>query len=196
MKSLRLELFAGTLTSAPGDTVVVPVPTNERPLRADAGLVDWRLRGEISQQLLSNAVTGALHEAILLPAPPPLMGTRLMLIGIGPCETLPGRGVQDAFRDIAQRLLALRSDRAVMALPKAIDLTQDAGAALRGCLQILSVRRGAGDLCLLFPGTPTSVRALSDALDEVSDDARRRQVHLGLSWNGTAPDSEDDWAHA
>jgi len=178
MKGIELEVVEGPFSQISADTFVVPVPSNERPLRGFAGQLDWRLCGRISEALRAGTVSGAPHEALLLPAAPPLHATRLMLIGIGLAETQPGRGVQDAFRDLSSRLLALCAERAAVLLPAAIDLVQDAESALRGCLQSMSSFRGEGVLRLALPGDRQLARSLWRAAENLLDDASRRQVRL------------------
>jgi len=78
VKRLELVLFRGRASRAPGDTLVVPLPSDERPLRGDAGEVDWRVCGSISRMLLNGEVTGAPGEAILLPGLRPLRVVRML----------------------------------------------------------------------------------------------------------------------
>ena len=51
MRRLELSLFADEVTEVPSETVVVLVPTDERPLRGDAARIDWRLDGQLSELL-------------------------------------------------------------------------------------------------------------------------------------------------
>ena len=96
MKRLDFELYSGSAVQVRCDTVVVPVPADERPLRAEAGWIDWRVCGAISSQLASGYMSGQKGEVVLLPAPAPLDATRLLLVGLGPSKRLDGRGLQRA----------------------------------------------------------------------------------------------------
>jgi len=180
MKVLDIELFSGPLRGARVDTWVVPVPLNERPLRAAAGELDWRMAGAISSALRGGSLTGTFQDAVLLPAAPPLSARRVLLVGTGAIEALPGRGVQDTFRNIAARLLGLRSERSMVALPAAIDLAGDAERALRGCLQVISAHRGDVSLCLGLPERPGLAEALLRASSHLADEALQRNVRLGV----------------
>ena len=64
MSRLELSLFPGSVAEAPANTILALIPEDERPLRGDAGLVDWRLCGLISKHLRSGYVTGQLGEAV------------------------------------------------------------------------------------------------------------------------------------
>src|SRR5262249_23592863 len=115
---LELSLFPGSVVEAPADTILVPVPEDERPLRGGAGLVDWRLCGRISEQLRSGYVSGQLGEAALLPGARPLSPARLLLVGVGSAPARGGsRPILRAMRSAAGKLLMMRSPAALLALP-------------------------------------------------------------------------------
>jgi hypothetical protein len=187
VKAVEIELFSGPITSVSADTFVVPIPSNERPLRCAAGELDWRVCGEISAQIASGAIEGKAHEAVLVPGLPPLAAGRVLLLGVGPAESLPGRGVQEAFREIAVRLLGLRSERAVIALPAALDLARDAERALRGCLQTVSSHRGDAALRLAVPDARPLGPALLRAAELLADEAQRRHVQLSIGRAAAPP---------
>ena len=178
MRGLRVEVDPGPITGIVADTVVVPIPTSERPLRGDAGRLDWRMCGRISEEILAGNLSGFAHEAVLIAGRPPLRAPRVMLLGIGSSAGLPGRGVQDAFRDLTQRLLGLCSRRALVAMPRAIDLGQDALPALRGCLHGVSTSREEVTLRLVLSGALPLLQSLHTALDELQEEADRRGVHV------------------
>ena len=46
---------------------MVPLFASERPLRAAAGRVDWRLCGRLSHLFAEGRLSGAVGEAVLLP---------------------------------------------------------------------------------------------------------------------------------
>ena len=178
MKGIEIEVVSGAFTRLAVDTLVVPVPSNERPLQGAAGWLDWRMCGQISQEIQGGHLSGEAHEALLLAGHPPVRASRVLLVGIGSAELLPGRGIQDAFRELTGRLMGLRSERAVVALPGSIDPLQDAEAVLRGCLQSASSSRGERVLRLMLPGSLQWLHAFREAAIELADETRRRQVLL------------------
>ncbi|MBX3270012.1 MAG: hypothetical protein KF729_07105 [Sandaracinaceae bacterium] len=56
---------------------------DERPLRREAGLVDWRLCGAISRLLLRGRASGRRGETVLLPGWPRLPFEKVFLFGAG-----------------------------------------------------------------------------------------------------------------
>lgn len=186
MKRLELALYPGSIADAPVETLAVPIPADERPLRGNAGFVDWRLGGELSRQLKSGFVSGEPGEAVLLPAQRPFAAARILLFGLGPAEST-GRVLQRAFAVGAAKLLGLRTPMALLALPGSVDFELDGEFLLRGCVQALSAARGEQRLSLVLPDAEKHDATLDAVLAEVSQDAHRRQVALDVAWIDLEP---------
>jgi len=106
VKRLEIGLWEGSATHAPADALVVPLPEDERPLRGDAGRVDWRLSGQLSRLLLDGFASGRRGEAVLLPADARVASRRLLLAGVGPAAELPGRTLEHGLRAAFARVYA------------------------------------------------------------------------------------------
>ncbi len=65
------------------DVLVLPIFADERPLTGLAGLVDWRLRGALSQWLMSGFATGAERERVLYPSRGRLTFPLVLVVGLG-----------------------------------------------------------------------------------------------------------------
>ncbi len=181
MKQLEFTFFPEPVVHARCDTLVVPIPSDERPLRGDAGWVDWRVCGAISRQMAAGWVEGRRGEAVLLPAPRPLQAGRILLVGLGAVDQLEGRPLQRVFCLMAEKLLALRAQLAVLAPPDAVDLALDAELLIRGCIQALSAARGAARLAIGIAAGGARVRALEAALGRAESEAYARKVEILLS---------------
>jgi len=180
---LELSLFPGSVTEAPADTILVPVPEDERPLRSDAGLVDWRLCGLISEQLRTGYVSGALGEAALLPGSRPLSPSRILLVGTGRPPARGGaRPILRAMRTAAGKLLMMKSPAALLACPGSIDFAEDAVALLRGLVHGLAENQSDFGLHVILPDGAAKERALLSALSEVVPGAHSWGVSLNVSW--------------
>ncbi len=182
MKQLQFVLFSGTVVQVPCDTVVVPIPSDERPLRREAGWVDWRVCGAISRQLVNGYVGGVKDEIVLLPAPKPIAAERLLLVGLGPSKRLQARGLQRAIRLACEKILSLRGGLALLALPAAVDFSLDAQPIVRGCLTAVAGLREDARLCFALALGLKRARTLEAALAAVADDAREKQVEIGVDW--------------
>lgn len=187
MKQLEVALFPESVIRAPCDTLVVPVPSDERPLRGDAGWVDWRVCGAISRQLAGGFVAGTRGEAVLLPAPPPLQAARILIVGLGRGSQLEGRALQRAFCVIAEKLIDLRTELALLALPGAVDLRLDADLLVKGFLQALSSCPSSTALRLGVASAQERAEALESAVSAAAPEAQRRKVGIDLYWVESDP---------
>jgi hypothetical protein len=180
---LELSLFPGSVTEAPADTILVPLPEDERPLRGDAGRVDWRLCGLISELLASGYVSGALGEAALLPGARPLSPSRILLVGAGSAPPRGGsRPVLRAMRTAAGKLLMMRSPAALLACPGSINFEEDAVGLLRGLVHGLAENQSDIGLHVILPDGAAKERVLLSALPEVVPGAHSWGISLHVSW--------------
>jgi hypothetical protein len=183
MSRLQVSLFPGAVTEAPADTLVALIPQDERPLRGDAGRVDWRLCGRISEQLSSGYASGAAGETVLLPAGRPLRVARLLLVGVGPSRRLmQGRPLLRAMRVAADRLLSLRSPAALLAWPGSIDFEADASSLLRGLVHGLQTAPEDSLLHVILPSAEQSEKALLAALSDVVPGAHGWGIDIDVQW--------------
>ncbi len=170
MRRLEVALFPGPAHEAPGDAILGPLPENERPLRRDAGVVDWRLCGEISHLLASCFCSGAFGEATLLPGRGGLGARRVLLFGVGLLEALHGRSLERALTLAGAKLLEIRAPLGVLALPEGLDLGRDAAPILIGLGRAVAVVHGSARLTIVVPQSAKYGRALRAAWPSVSSE--------------------------
>ena len=137
----RLDL-AGT------EVLAACLAEDERPPHGVAGLVDWRLAGEVSRLLLSGFASGALGEVLLIPGKPKLPFDKVVLFGTGEITHFDER----AFELVADKMLGtlegLRVRSAVVELPgRHFDGIEAERAA--GLLQELAAARTEHDVWTL-----------------------------------------------
>ncbi len=182
MSRFELGLYAGPVVHAPGDTLLVPLPEDERPLCGDAGWIDWRLCGEISQRLLSGYVTGKMGEAILFPGHAPLRAARLLLLGVGPRVALRDGVVRDVMGGAARRLSELRSRSALLVLPGGIDLELSAEDLLRGLVLGLAALPRKSPFRLVIPDAASRAERLEAAMAALLPEAHAGGLALEVAW--------------
>jgi hypothetical protein len=182
VKQLEFQLFSGGVMQIPCDTLIVPLPSDERPLRGEAGLVDWRVCGAISEQLVSGYVTAKRGEVVLLPAPRPLAATRLLLVGLGPGRRLQGKGLQRAISLACDKILSLRAGLGLVALPGIVDFALDAPPIVRGCCASLARVRGDARLQVAFASGLERARTLEAALAGLGNLAPEKGIDVSLEW--------------
>lgn len=83
---MRLDFGAPTLQGLDAldvDLLAVSVFAEDRPLRDLAGLVDWRLNGQVSRVLHAGRFGGQPGESMLLPCGDRIGAGRLLVFGLG-----------------------------------------------------------------------------------------------------------------
>jgi hypothetical protein len=128
---------------SPPEALVLPLFSDERPLRGAAGLCDWRMCGRLSRLLAAGRLSGAVDETLLVPptahGAPRLPFPRLVLVGLG---------AADAFDEPAARAAARR-------------------------IQAVTARLGLARYALAPPGRSTGRLSARRALELYLDEARQ-----------------------
>ncbi len=117
------------------EALCLPFFRDERPLRGAPGLVDFRLCGRISEQLVKDRMRGDIGEVVLMPARPRLMAERLLWVGSGLRSELDEAGLRAWVGDVMTRLVALRVRTAALVLPGRVLDRVDAGLAMEWFLE-------------------------------------------------------------
>lgn len=96
-----------------GDLFAIPICTDVRPLQGAAGLLDWRLNGQLSSCLREERFHGTIGEKLLLPTRR-VPWSAVLAVGIGDSAALDDQGVRSAVsvilattRGLGQRRLAI-----------------------------------------------------------------------------------------
>lgn len=105
------------LDCASTEVLVASVLEDERPAHGVAGLVDWRLCGQLSRLMLSGFVTGKLDEVVLLPGKPQLPFDKLLFFGLGKRSDFGERVYRHSVLKILSTLEGMRARTAVVELP-------------------------------------------------------------------------------
>jgi hypothetical protein len=103
--------------------LVLPFCADEKPLKGIAGLVDWRLNGQISRQLLSQRVKGTSEETILIPLFSRIPAENILLLGLGEKESVNASSYQAALSHLLRTLSKARVGQFVFALNALISPT-------------------------------------------------------------------------
>jgi hypothetical protein len=147
---------------------------DERPLRAAAGLCDWRLCGRLSRMLEARVATGSLGECTLCPAGPRLPFERLLLVGVGMRERFDDGAFERACERVRDALVGLRVRNVAVSIPgRSAGLL---GAEDAGRLFLVSISAAIDELDeVAILDEPEALRALAPGADA----ERRRQRARG-----------------
>jgi hypothetical protein len=155
------------------ELAVLPFFEDERPLRAAAGLCDWRLCGRLSRLIESGRVVGTLGESLLCPAGPRLPFERLLLVGVGPRDRFDDRAFELANSKVLAALMGLRVRNVAVSIPgRSVGLlaAEDAGRRF-----LAAIAAGADELDeLALLDEPDALRAMAPGADA---ERRRQRAH-------------------
>ena len=99
------------------DALVLPFFAEERPLRGAAGLIDWRLRGQLSRLRLRGRLTGAAFQRVLVPGRPLTSFDKIFLVGLGKEDEMVPARAEQACRVILEVLDHVLARSAALVLP-------------------------------------------------------------------------------
>ncbi|UCD71708.1 MAG: hypothetical protein JSW70_01575 [Syntrophobacterales bacterium] len=80
---------------------------DERPLRGPAGLLDWRLNGAISREIINGRITGRLKETVIIPSNSRIQSPKILLIGLGSARRISYPKLREVSSHLLQTLLKI-----------------------------------------------------------------------------------------
>ena len=117
------------------EALCLPFFRDERPLRGAPGLVDFRLCGRVSEQLVKDRMRGDFGEVVLMPARPRLMVERLLWVGAGMRADMDEARFRSWIADVMARLVALRVRTGALVLPGRVLDRVDAALGMQWFLE-------------------------------------------------------------
>jgi len=114
----QLGLAPAPIERVRADVAVVPLFAGERPLRAAAGRVDWRLCGRLSHLFAAGRLSGAAGEAVLIPGGGGMCAPRVLGLGMGERGAIDAGAWERWAADALARSRALAARCAVIAVPE------------------------------------------------------------------------------
>jgi len=198
---LSIAVETGPVEKVPAELAVVTFFENDRPLRGEAGRVDWRLCGMLSELVARGALRGAGGEAALLPTFGHLRAPRVLVLGLGSVTGFGALEVKSMARAAVRRCVGLRVRSVALALPAhwtgLLPVGPCAAAVLRGTVAGLE-EAGLGLRMRLVVPEGSAARALG-GLETVARQLSEREIpvkiagveaHSALSSQGLRDDAE------
>lgn len=159
---LVVEVNGTPLERSCAEVVAVPVFAGERPLRGDAGRVDWRLCGRLSALVAQERLSGRAGDAALITTFGGLNARLLLVLGGGARSDFDGRAFEALGRDAARRAVLLHAE--TLALPVSEDHVSRLGAVVRQAAEALAGRDGSTVLRLVLGVGPNEVTRTADLM--------------------------------
>ncbi|MDW8247144.1 MAG: M17 family peptidase N-terminal domain-containing protein [Sandaracinaceae bacterium] len=112
---LPLELHRIDMSDA--EALVLPVMSDERPLRGATSLIDWRLCGRLSRWLKEGHLPTQIGRASLIPTEGRLLCERIIIVGAGESQKFSRESAKEVICAMMEALDGLAVRKALMALP-------------------------------------------------------------------------------
>jgi len=80
---------------------------DERPLRGPAGLLDWRLNGVISREIIGGRITGRFKETVIIPSSRWIQSPKILLVGLGSARHISYPKLREVSAYLLQTLLKI-----------------------------------------------------------------------------------------
>ncbi len=99
------------------EALCLPFFEDERPFRGASGLLDWRLRGQLSKLRIRGRIRGRAGERVLLPGRPLTSFDKVFLVGVGPRDAFDDARGEAVCVEMLAILDACRARTAAIVLP-------------------------------------------------------------------------------
>lgn len=119
---IQLILSHRSLDRIESSCVSLPFFSDERPLRHQAALLDWRLNGRISHLIEQGRLSGQLGESILMPVKGRLKADTLFLFGLGERSQWNPHRAETLFEPWVKKLQKMGSEQWLLSFS---ELTED-----------------------------------------------------------------------
>ena len=159
---LIVEVDGTPLERSRADVVAVPVFSGERPLRGDAGRLDWRLCGKLSALVAEERLSGQPGDAVLIASFGGLSARLLLVLGGGARSDFDGRAFEALGREAARRAVLLNAK--TLALRVAEEHVVRLGAVVGQAAEALAGAQPDRELRLVLGVAPEEVTRTADLL--------------------------------
>lgn len=90
---------------------------DERPLRGHAGMVDWRMNGELSRMIVNGSVSGREGEPLLMSTDSRIPSPRILLFGLGDSKLFEPKRFQGLLTAFVRTVSKLNLSRLAVSIP-------------------------------------------------------------------------------
>lgn len=116
--------------------------SDERPPRGAGGLIDWRLNGLISREIIRGRITGGFQEACVLFYPERIKAEAILFYGLGDTRAITRRRLYEAGRDMTSVMIKMFRPDFTLNIPTpshtCLDVAAITEALLTGCFEAIS----------------------------------------------------------
>ena len=117
---MKIFLTKKEIDEIPTEAVLLTFFSDEKPLKGELGLLDWRMNGYISKQLEKEKIKGNLGENTLILASPKLNLKKIYLFGMGTTKDLSEEKIDTVIDQIKNMVSGMNPNKFSFALSRNI----------------------------------------------------------------------------
>lgn len=125
------------------DILALTLFEDERPLRGHAGMVDWRMNGELSRMIVNGYVSGREGEPLLISTDSRIPSPRILLFGIGDSKLFEPKRFQGLLTAFVRTISKLNLSRLAVTIPgSSLFSVENMAVAVRAEFEKVGLPRG------------------------------------------------------
>jgi len=113
---IQLKITSDTLDDIDSQLGLVLAYQDVRPLRGQAGLLDWRLNGQLSEFILKNKFSGNFGEALLMPSAGRVGVQEVIILGLGDSQEIQDQNIPNYVSLILEKILRKKNNSFCLSL--------------------------------------------------------------------------------
>ncbi len=106
---IQLKITSDSLDEVSNELALVLAYQDVRPLKGQAGLLDWRLNGYLSDLIMQNRFQGEEGEALLMPSLNRVGVKEILILGLGDSKNIGDQNLPNYVSMILEKLLKKRN---------------------------------------------------------------------------------------
>lgn len=165
---LNLKITSDTLDEVDAQLALILAYRDIRPLKGQAGLLDWRMNGYLSRLMMENKFSGILGEALLMPSGGRVAARELLVLGLGNFREIGDQNIPNYVSLILEKILRKKDKAFCLSLSDLATGMFEWRNTVRLFVSMLSGKEEKYQVSLLEP-------------EELVEDARRR--HMDFSYD-------------
>lgn len=160
---IHLKITSDNLDDIDNELALVLAFEDKRPLKGQAGLLDWRLNGYLSQLIQRERFAGHWGEALLMPSQGRVGAKELLILGLGASQQVGDQNIPHYVSMILEKLLRKKNRSFCLSLSDLVHGMFEWRNTVRLFVSMLS-------------GNPTDYQISLMEPEAFVDDARKRHM--------------------
>lgn len=139
---MKITISTTAIDKVSSRNLAVGLFSDEKPPRGASGLLDWRLNGFLSREMIRGRITGEFQETCVIFRPPKIQAEAILFYGLGDSQAQSlqrfaeaGREIMGIMRKMQRADFALNIPTSAAAADEVAPITE---ALLTGCFAALA----------------------------------------------------------